>query len=73
MGDTKLQIQNASFRRPRYPISPGGGTPIMMLRQFVYVAQLMPFLRSSFQIRLPLFSEKRNSKPPLYTEKSPFC
>ena len=35
-------IQNYKLkmlRRPRYPISPGGGTPIMILRQFVYVAR----------------------------------
>ena len=37
-GDTKLQIQNSSSTRV-YPISPGDGTPIMILRQFVYVAR----------------------------------
>ena len=40
MGDKKIQIQNASSTTV-YIIhnSPGGGTPIMIFRQFVYVAR----------------------------------
>ena len=70
MGDTKLQIQNSSSTRV-YPIIPGGGTPIMILRQYVYVASINALFASSIPNKITPFQYKRNFKPPLYSEKLP--
>ena len=58
-GDTKLQIQNSSSTRV-YPIIPGGGTPIMILRQYVYVASINAPFASSIPNKITPFRYSTN-------------
>ena len=61
-GDSKLQIQNSSSTRV-YPINPGGGTPIMILRQYVYVASINALFASSIPNKITPFQYKRILSP----------
>ena len=64
-------IYKILFSTRVYPIIPGGGTPIMILRQYVYVASINALFASSIPNKITPFQYKRNFKPPLYSEKLP--
>ena len=69
-------IQNYKFkmlRRPRYTMRPGGGTPIMIFRQFVYFARKMLLLAVHSKLDYPFSVKKDILSPHFIRKKPPFC
>ena len=62
VGDTKRFVDHG------IQLAPGGGTPIMIFRQLNALFAVHSKLDYPFSVK-----KRRHFKPPIYTEKSPFC